>query len=145
MTVLAFSMNGDPRAKGRPKGTAKRGFVRFYTDDKTRTYEASIASIAREMMAGRAPFVGPISFSMKIRLPVPKSMSKRQRARVLSGEEAYFGTIDWDNAAKSVNDAFNGVVWVDDIQVTRAFVTKTASEVGGLDIRVEAYQPQGSL
>lgn len=143
MTVIAFSMHGAPRGKGRPRGAVRGGFVKFYTDAETRNYESSIRAIAVEKMAGRPPFEGPISFSLRVRLPVPKSMSKRQRARVLAGEEAYFGSGDWDNYGKSVSDAFNGIVWGDDKQITRAFVEKVAAEIPGLDVRVEAHMPQG--
>lgn len=147
MTVLAFSMTGEPRGKERARHTVRtaksgRSFVSTYTPAKTRAYESSIRDIAITKMAGRAPFEGPISLSVRIRLAVPVSMSKKQRARIMAGEEAYFGAIDWDNGAKALCDAFNGVVWGDDKQVTRAFVEKVAAEQPGLDVRVEAFAPQ---
>lgn len=143
MTVVAFSMHGEPRGKGRPRATVRGGHARMYTDAKTRAYENSIRAIAVEKMAGRPPLEGPISFSLRVRLSVPKSMSKRQRARVLAGEEAYFGSTDVDNHLKAASDALNGIIWRDDKQITRAFVEKVAAEIPGLDVRVEAHMPQG--
>ena len=139
MTVVVFSMSGEVRGKGRPRATVRQGFARIYTDEKTREYEASITECAARLMAGRPPFAGPIGLTLRLRLAPPKSMSKKMRARVLAGEVPYFGSIDADNAAKSVADSLNGVVFADDKQVTRLFVTKVASETPGIDVRVEAF------
>ena len=38
--------------------------------------------------------------------------------------------------------AFNGIVWRDDVQITRLFITKTAAEQPGVDVRIEALAPQ---
>lgn len=139
---LTFSLSGEPRGKGRPRATVRAGFARMYTDAATRKYEASIGAAATRVMAGRAPLEGPLSVSLRVRLAPPKSMTKRQRAAVLSGEAAYFGRIDCDNAAKAVLDGCNGIVWRDDVQITRLFITKTAAERPGVDIRIEALAPQ---
>lgn len=138
MTVLAFSLTGEVRGKGRPRATMRGGYARLYTDDLTRKYEKSIRDVAQRHMLGRKPFEGPLSVSLRFRLTPPQSMSKRQRARLLAGEEAYFGRVDADNACKSVQDALNGIVWIDDVQVMRLFATKIVAEVPGIDIRVEA-------
>ena len=37
-------------------------------------------------------------------------------------------TPDWENIAKSVCDAFNGIVWDDDCQIVDAHVTKRFGE-----------------
>lgn len=142
MVELVFSLSGEPRGKGRPRATVRAGFARMYTDAATRKYEASIGIAAARVMAGRAPLEGPLSVSLRVRLAPPKSMTKRQRAAVLSGEAAYFGRIDCDNAAKAVLDGCNGIVWRDDVQITRLFITKIAAETAGIDARIEALQPQ---
>lgn len=113
----------------------------IYTDSETRKYEAEIKSCAVMFMAGRAPLEGPLSVSLRFRLQPPKSMTKRLRAAVLAGEEAYLGSSDLDNYLKAIADALNGVCWRDDVQIVRLFATKTASERPGIDIRIE---PLGS-
>lgn len=142
MDVLQFSMSGAPRGKGRPRTAVRGGFARVYTDARTRKYEASVASLAAIAMAGRPPFVGPLSVSLRFRLEPPKSMSKRERAAVLAGEQAYLGRIDADNAAKAVLDGMNGVAFADDVQIVRLFVVKVADARPGVDVRLEALQPQ---
>lgn len=142
MEALTFSMAGDPRGKGRPRLSTRGGFARAFTDPKTREYEASVRRIAAAQMQGRAPFRGALSVSLRFRLSPPASMSKRQRARVLAGEEAYFGRIDVDNASKAILDPLNGVCWADDRQVVRLFATKVAAPDPGVDVRIEPLEPQ---
>lgn len=114
----------------------------MYTDPKTRAYEASVRDLARQAMGDAAPFEGPLSVSLRFRLEPPKSMTKRERAAVLAGEQAYFGRFDADNLAKSVLDGMNGACFVDDLQIVRLFVTKAAAETPGVDVRVECLAPQ---
>lgn len=137
MDPLTFSFSGVPDAKGRPRATVRGGFAKLYTDDVTRKYEGAVAKVAALAMRGRKPFEGPLSVSMRFRLAPPKSLSKRQRAALLSGETAYLGRKDLDNLVKALADACNGVCWVDDVQIVRLFATKTAAEKPGVDIRIE--------
>jgi Holliday junction resolvase RusA-like endonuclease len=101
-----------------------------------------MAEIARKAMGGRQPFTGALSVSIRIRLDVPASMSKKQRARILAGEEPYLGRIDCDNAAKAALDAMNAVVFGDDKQITRLWVTKEPSANPGIDVKVMCLEPQ---
>lgn len=148
VSAITFSMVGEARGKGRPRATARRVgnqvIASVYTDAKTKRYEASVRSVAQKAMAGRAPLEGALSVSLRFRLAVPKSAPKYQRAAYLSGEQAYLGAFDVDNLAKSILDGCNAVVWGDDRQITRLFVTKIAAEIPGVDVRVEAFQPQES-
>jgi len=41
-----------------------------------------------------------------------------------------------DNYVKAFWDSLNGVVWLDDKQIVRAFLTKAAAEVAGIDVKV---------
>ena len=148
MDAIVFRMAGAPKGKGRPRARVqipKSGaapFAQLYTDDATRKYEASAKRVAVAAMGDVEPFTGALSVSIRFRLPLPKSMSKRDRAAALSGERAYLGHIDIDNMAKSILDACNGVCWIDDAQIVRLFLTKTAAEKPGIDVRVEPLEPQ---
>lgn len=143
MSALVFSLSGQVRGKGRPRAAVRGAHATIYTDEKTRAYERAAATVARLAMAGRPPFEGPLSVSLRLRFAPPKSTTKARRARLLSGEEAYLGSIDVDNGAKALLDAFNGVCWGDDVQITRLWVTKVAAEKPGIDVRIEplALQP----
>lgn len=166
MTVLAFSMSGEPRGKGRPRVDARGAFPRIHTDQKTIDYERSISECARAAMAGRPPLFGPTSVSLRFRVAVPMSASKKRRAAMLAGEIAPTIKPDIDNAAKACLDGMAvdavmrrkllqlrragaevdmdqaRIVFRDDAQITRLFVTKVYAEQPGVDVRVEAFAPQ---
>lgn len=144
MEPVIFSCTGQPRGKGRPRATVRGKFASMYTDPVTRKYEAAVKGIARDAMGGRAPFEGPVSVSLRFRFQPAKSLPKYVRARLLAGEEAYLGTTDLDNLAKSILDGCNTVCFRDDVQVVRLFVTKIAAEKPGVDVRIEPLAPQGA-
>lgn len=138
--IITFSAAGDPRGQGRPRTrVVKREFATIYKDPVDRAYEDSIRELAKEAMGDLAPFEGPVSLSLRFRLAVPKSYSKRVRAAMLAGEQAYLGAFDVSNMVKSTEDAMNKVVWLDDKQVVRLFATKVAHVSPGLDVRVETF------
>jgi Holliday junction resolvase RusA-like endonuclease len=143
MTVVAFSMAGEPRGQGRPRATARGGFASVYKDPKSRKYEQSVAAVARAAMGERAPLEGPLSLSLRFRMPIPKSYSKGVRASMASGETAPVSKPDLSNLVKAIEDGMNTIVFVDDSQIVRSFQTKIYAEQPGVDVRVEAYQPQG--
>jgi Holliday junction resolvase RusA-like endonuclease len=143
MQLLTFSMSGAPRGQGRPRATAARGFASIYKDPKSRKYEQSVAAVARDVMAGRAPFEGPLSVSLRFRMPIPKSYPKRTRAAMVAGEIAPTTKPDLSNLMKAIEDGMNTVVFHDDSQIVRSFVSKIYAEQPGVDVRVEAFAPQG--
>lgn len=143
MAALVFSMAGVPRGQGRPRATAKRGYASVYKAGADKKYESSVRAVALKAMAGRDPFEGPLSLALRFRMPIPKSATRRVREGMAAGEIAPTTKPDWDNAAKAICDAMNAVVFVDDAQIVRAFVTKIYAEKPGVDVKVEAFAPQG--
>lgn len=159
--VLIFSLKGNPRGKGRPRFTAKKGFVQTFTDSETRDYEKAVGVAAREAMAGRPPFSGPLAVSIRFRMPIPVSATKRVKAAMAAGEIAPTGRPDVDNMAKAILDGMAidealakrlrkagkdvgpaQIVFKNDAQITRLFVVKAYHDRPGVDIRVEAFAPQ---
>lgn len=142
MEPLVFSMAGAPRGQGRPRATARNGFATVYKDPKSRKYELSVAALAKAAMRGLPPFEGPLSVSMRFRMPIPKSAPKRTREAMAAGEIAPTTKPDTTNLAKAIEDGMNTIVFRDDSQITRLFVTKVYAPNPGVDVRVEAYAPQ---
>lgn len=141
MTVVAFSMSGVPRPQGRPRTRVVQGrFATIYKDPVDRDYEKAIAEIARAAMGDMPPLTGPLSLTARFRMPIPKSDTKALRAAKAVGEVAHTQRPDCSNVLKACEDAMNGVVFADDCQITRLFVTKLYSDRPGIDIRVEGYE-----
>lgn len=121
---LLVVIEGEPVAKGRPKFARRGAFTTTYTPEKTREYEAMVAAEARATMAGAQPMSGPISIHLQLFLSIPASYSKKKAQACRDGLVVPTKKPDWENVAKSVCDAFNGIVWNDDSQVVDAFVSK---------------------
>ena len=99
MTVLRFTVPGDPRPKGRPR--LSNGFV--HTPPETRRAENTVKLAAK--LAKARPLHGPLSVELRF-----FRATKRR--------------CDWDNLAKLVCDALNGIAWRDDDQIAHALVVK---------------------
>lgn len=124
MGEVLILIPGKPVPKGRPRATKAGGFIRMYTPHKTQQYEALCAAEAKISMNGTPPFEGPVEVKMQIFVPIPKSYNKARKEACRLGRMVPTGGADLDNVFKSVMDAFNGVVFVDDSQVVDAHVTK---------------------
>lgn len=122
--MIQFTIPGQPVAKGRPKFTVRGGFASAYTPAKTKAYEALVAGIARNAMAGRPPSAAPIEVMLELRMEIPASWTKAKRLAASMGTVRATKKPDADNVLKGVKDACNGIVWVDDSQVVVITVRK---------------------
>ncbi len=104
-----------------------------YTPAKTRQYETFVRQEAALIMNGRDPLDGPIMLNVLAFLPIPQSWSKKKQ------REAMYVTTkpDWDNLAKSVTDALNGIVYTDDKLIVDAFVQKRYDKRPRVEITVQ--------
>jgi Holliday junction resolvase RusA-like endonuclease len=102
-----------------------------------------IKRVASFVMGSRPPLSGALSVSMRFRMPIPKSATKALKAAMAAGEVAHISKPDASNLVKAAEDALNGVMFHDDSQVVRLFVSKVYSDQPGLDVRIEALEPQG--
>lgn len=130
---------GAIRGKCRPRFVANKNCPggRAYTPAVTVNYEASLRMAAQTAMSGRALFDGPVRISIVAQFAVPESYSKTKRALALGNNLLPTKKPDWDNIAK-LTDALNGVVWMDDKQITDATFAKRYSDDPGLAIKVSA-------
>ena len=169
---VTFSMTGEPRGKGRPRVFVQGGRSIATTDPLTRAYEASVTEIARKAMGGRPPFVGALSVSIRFRMPIPQSASKKAKAAMALGETPHTSSPDLDNLAKAVLDGMAEdadlkdqikkqirkglipedqataakrkarVTFVNDSQIVRLWVEKVYSASPGIDVKVMCLEPQ---
>lgn len=129
--ALRIHIPGEPVAKGRPRFA--RG--RAYTPEKTASWEAFAKWQAR-MQLGAPPILqGPVSVTVTATFAVPLSWPKAKREAALRGEIAHVSRPDGDNLLKAM-DAFNGLLWVDDAQITRAVIEKRYGSEPGVVVEV---------
>lgn len=139
--MVNFSIDGPPHGKGRPRFRRFGNFVQAYTDAKTKSYETLVKEAATKAMGSSPPLEGPVKLDLIIRLPVPKSYPKKRSEGCLNGSEWPTKKPDWDNVAKSVADAMNDIVFLDDTQIVIARVVKTYSAEAGVDVQVSEVLP----
>ena len=133
--TISFMVPGKPVGKQRPRFSRTCTGERTYTTRKTQEYEDLVRISYRA--ASKQKLEGAISATIYGYFEPPKSISKKQRARMLSGEISYIKKIDSDNLAKSILDALNGVAYDDDSQVCLLIVQKLYAEVARVEVILE--------
>jgi Holliday junction resolvase RusA-like endonuclease len=120
--AVSFTVDGKPKGKGRPRFT--RHSSQPYTPASTVAYERLVKSAARLAMANRQPMDGPVSLSVRAVFPIPKSWTKAKRQAAFNGEIRPTVKPDADNSLKALMDGCNKTVWIDDVQVVEASISK---------------------
>ena len=133
-TNIAFSIPGEPQGKGRARIGRVGAHARMFTPAKTVAYEGLIALAGQQAMRGADPIHGPVAVEIDAIHTIPASWSKKRRHEATGGPAGC--KPDIDNIAKAVADGSNGVIWVDDKQITRLTVTKVYGERPEVRVRV---------
>lgn len=150
--AVLIVLEGEPQGKNRPRFAARNGFVQVFTDDRTKEYEAliqmevlriiggqplidQVMSIRRKTLPeafeafGHKPlFAGPVRVEMEIAHSIRASWAKKKQEAARLGSIAPTIKIDADNCIKVFCDAFNGIVWNDDVQVIEITARKVFSD-----------------
>ena len=105
-----------PRQRMRVVQSRGRVFTHSYTPTKSpvNAFKASV-QMAAAIAYGGPLLDGPLSLELKFILPRPKSMTKKRSDNAREWDSR--SRNDWDNLAKSVCDALNGILWHDDGQI----------------------------
>jgi len=135
--MVTIKVDGVPVPKGRARYVRRGNHISTYTPEKTRTYETLIKDSAIEAMGASEPLETPVSLYLYIRVPIPKSCTKKRLQAIADGSEKPIKKPDASNILKSVEDGMNGVVYHDDSQIINIHVTKVYSSLPGVDICVK--------
>ena len=120
-----FKVYGKGKGKERPRFT-RQGIT--YTPKTTIHYEQEIKGAYIEASRGRNLFGDrPVLMVVVEHKVIPKSTSKKNRQLMLTDEKFPATKPDYDNVAKIVSDALNGLAYKDDSQVV-AFSDKVFSK-----------------
>lgn len=138
MTGVAFCVPGKPVGWQRSGINTRGGRPVSFTPEQTRAYQRSIATLAKQAMAGGEPFTGPVSVVIRVYLAIPKAFSRVEHQRAVLGRRRPTSKPDGDNIAKSVCDAMNEIVYADDKQIAYLSVAKFYGEIPRVEIEVAA-------
>lgn len=120
MREVFFSVSGTIQAKQRPR-LGKHG---VYTPKETKNCEKAVAWHAKTAMIGRDPFTRYIVLDIQFIEAIPPSWSKKKRQEALAGD-LFPKRGDCDNKIKTIADALNGIVYLDDSQIVKITATKS--------------------
>ncbi len=121
---ISIRYDGKPQGKGRPRF----GKGNTYTPEKTRSYETDLKWLAKAAMKGREVLTGAVRVSVVASFKSKELLSPHTKKP------------DLDNIVKML-DAFNGIVWVDDSQISILFASKVNGFTDFLEVMV---RPLGS-
>lgn len=135
--MVTFKVDATPVPKGRARYVRRGNHISTYTPEKTRTYETLIKESAKQAMGSSEPLETPVTLYLYIRVPIPKSCTKKRLEAIANGSEKPIKKPDASNILKSVEDGMNGVVYKDDSQIVNIHVSKVYSSVPGVDICIK--------
>ena len=112
MPDIFFSINGQPKGKGRPRMT-RSGHC--YTPENTREYERKVSAAAKGAMRDRDAHGHLCEVVIQAYGWIYPSWSMARKGKCYG--EPCDSRPDIDNITKAILDGANGVVWKDDCQV----------------------------
>jgi Holliday junction resolvase RusA-like endonuclease len=137
MTIqIMFSVYGDPVAKARPRFAKRGNHIHTYTAEKTKNYETEVALMAKAAMGSSKPLESAVEVFIYLTYAIPQSYSKKRAEACLSGEIKHTKKPDLTNVIKAIEDGMNGIVYVDDSQITSIHSTKVFGEIAKAEILV---------
>lgn len=121
-TSVAFTIDLAPFPKHRPRF----GNGHAYTNGKTRAFEHDAGLMMKLAMGRREPFTAPLSVAVDFIYARPKS----------NKDELPVTKPDIDNTLKSLFDAGNGIVWVDDKLICEVIARKSYGDKACIKVQV---------
>ena len=135
---------GEPVPQGRPRFARIGKYVHAYDPAKSKNYKQLVRFWATQQLKkidGFKPFENALVVEIVFYLPIPASWKKTKRMNAANGVVRPVSKNDIDNLYKSVTDALNGLLWVDDGIITDAHIKKRyTAEVSRTEIVVQEVQ-----
>jgi Holliday junction resolvase RusA-like endonuclease len=146
MIEVHMTLSTDPVAKGRPRFSNRGGFVRAYTPSKTIKAERSILELAMPYKPIQ-PLQHSAHVEMDFYMPIPKSMSKKERTIAAGDTMPHIKKPDLDNLEKLVLDALvgdkrkvpEGIFFRDDSIIYSVVKRKFYSENPRIEVTIVGY------
>ena len=134
---IEFTVPGEPIAKGRARAFIRCGKIGHYTPDKTANYESLVRLFASQAMGSSPLMTEAVWLTVDAYFSIPRSWPVRKQQDAEAMKIRHLKRPDLDNCVKVVEDALNGIVWVDDSQVIQIRASKHYSRIPYIHIRAE--------
>lgn len=136
MPSVTISIPIVPVGQRRARACVRGKHAMVYKSKEQRTQDDNLRSYIMQHLPAGTPLVGPIKLCVRSYLPVPASWSQKKRALALCGGIMPTGKPDASNLAKMIEDVANGVLFLDDKQITDLHVVKRYSSSPGWIITI---------
>ncbi|WP_434438042.1 RusA family crossover junction endodeoxyribonuclease [Limosilactobacillus fermentum] len=115
--------------------------MRIYDPKKVTVFKRKLGILAKQQMLdhGLDPFDGPLEVCMEFYRPVQASLSRKERARRLSGDHRPTVKPDLSNYIKALEDGLNGIIWIDDNRIVQIVAEKKYSDRPRIVIEVNKF------
>lgn len=137
--TIHFTIPGKPQGKARPRTVRlPNGAVSTYTPKGTRDYEKQVRERFKSASDGFCFTDGSeLAVEIVAGFPIPHSTPKKCRYAMAAGAIRPTKRPDFDNIAKIICDALNGVAYKDDAQIVTVKIEKRYVEGdGGTSIKI---------
>lgn len=125
----------EPVEQARPRAVRRGKRIGMYDPPKVSKFKRELRQLAKNRF-GDDPLDGELSVEIKFYRSIQKSLSKKERAKRLSGENRPIVKPDLDNYVKSTLDALNGILWTDDARIVDLHAHKYYSDDPHIEITV---------
>lgn len=132
-----FDLVPVPKERARVITSPGTGRVFGYTPPRTKYFNDEIRRVVSHVFNGRAPIAGPVSLTLTFVMAIPESWPEWKKVAARAGVIAPTGRPDMDNIEKTVLDAFNGMVIVDDAFVVERRARKIYGDLPAVLARAE--------
>ena len=138
---MRFEFDLDPVEQARPRATRMGKGIRLYDPKKVAAFKRQLGMLAKQQMLDRGlePYDGPLEVRMEFYRPVQASISRKERARRLSGVHRPTVKPDLSNYVKATEDALNGILWVDDNLIVTETSEKFYAEQPHLIVEIKEW------
>lgn len=135
---MRFEFDIEPVEQARPRATRMGKGIRLYDPKKVSIFKRQLGMLAKQQMLDRGlePYDGPLEVCMEFYRPVQASLSRKERDRRLSGVHRPTVKPDLSNYIKALEDALNGILWVDDNLIISLEAKKFYAEQPHLTVEI---------
>ncbi|MCR5652821.1 MAG: RusA family crossover junction endodeoxyribonuclease [Ruminococcus sp.] len=131
--MYKFTIYGEPKGKQRHRANGRV----MYTPTQTREYQRQVVQAYKAQYNGVYFNKGvPLGVKIKAVYKIPQSASKKKQAQMLEGTILPTKKPDYDNIAKIITDALNGVAFYDDAQVVYSSQLKVYGAIPRVEVTI---------
>ena len=135
--MVKIIVPGVPIAKGRARSARmSSGKVIHYTPKKTANYESLVAICGLGAMGFKMAIDCACRMDLVLYMPIPKSWSLKKKKLAIDGKIYPTSKPDSSNVLKAIEDALNGIVYLDDSQIIEHSMKKIYSEDPRAEIEI---------